>query len=345
MKEKIIVGFSGGVDSSVSAFLLQRAGYEVVGVQLLINNNQHENIDFASCAAERLGIELIFDYCEDDFKKSVIDGFISDYKKGVTPSPCPLCNSVFKFDKLLKIAEREGITKIATGHYAAIQNLDDGLSYIRRWNATFKDQSYMLYRLSAADLKRIVFPLSYCKNKEEVRNIAKEIGLVTAERKDSQGLCFAPDGIMQFLKDNGVEFLPGEIVDSNGKKLGEHCGYPLYTIGQRRGLGLKENKPLFITEIIPEENKIIVGDYASLYKDKINIKQLVLHGKYKLKENQKNLTARLRSSAGFVPVKNIENECILLKESTPWAAAGQHVVLYDGNGDEKSIVAGGAVIQ
>jgi tRNA-specific 2-thiouridylase len=118
----------------------------------------------------------------------------------------------------------------------------------------------------------------------------------------------------------------------------------LYTIGQRRGLGLKENKPLFVTQIIPDENRIVVGDYKDLYKEKINVTRLVLHGKYKLKENQKNLTARLRSSAGFVPVENIENDCVILKDATPWAAAGQHLVLYDGNGDENSVVAGGGII-
>ena len=344
MNKKIILGFSGGVDSSASAFLLQRAGYEVIAVQLLIDDNQHENMDFASRAAERLGIKLIFDYCEADFRKNVLEPFIDDYKKGVTPSPCPLCNAVFKFERLAKIAEREGIEKIATGHYAALQDADDGLHYIRRWNATFKDQSYMLYRLSPQLLRHTVFPLSCFKNKEEVRNVAREIGLVTANRKDSQGLCFAPNGIMKFLENNGVEFQSGMITDNTGKVLGNHDGYPLYTIGQRRGLGLKENKPLFVTQIIRDENRIVVGDYGELYNDRISVKQLILHGKYKHKENQKNLTARLRSSAGFVPVENIENDCIILKDATPWAAAGQHLVLYDGNGDENSVVAGGGII-
>ena len=344
MKEKIIVGFSGGVDSSTSAFLLQKAGYEVIGVQLLINDNQHENMEFARQSAARLGIKLIIDNCETDFKTSVLKPFIEDYVKGVTPSPCPLCNAVFKFDRLLKIADRENVDKIATGHYAALFCGDDGQQYIRRWNATFKDQSYMLYRLTEQVKNRLVFPLSCFKNKEEVRNVAREIGLVTANRKDSQGLCFAPNGIMKFLENNGVEFQSGMITDNTGKVLGNHDGYPLYTIGQRRGLGLKENKPLFVTQIIPEENKIVVGDYKDLYKEKIDVTRLVLHGKYKLKENQKNLTARLRSSAGFVPVENIENDCIILKDATPWAAAGQHLVLYDGNGDENSVVAGGGII-
>ena len=344
MKEKIIVGFSGGVDSSTSAFLLQKAGYEVIGVQLLINDNQHENMEFARQSAARLGIKLIFDNCETDFKTSVLKPFIEDYVKGVTPSPCPLCNAVFKFDRLLKIADRENVDKIATGHYAALFCGDDGQQYIRRWNATFKDQSYMLYRLTEQVKNRLVFPLSCFKNKEEVRNVAREIGLVTANRKDSQGLCFAPGGIMQFLKENGVTFKSGLITDKDGKIFAEHAGYPLYTIGQRRGLGIKVNQPLFITKIIPDENRIIVGDYSELYNDRISVKQLILHGKYKHKENQKNLTARLRSSAGFIPVKNIEEDFITLKEATPWAAAGQHLVLYDGNGDEKSVVAGGGII-
>lgn len=344
MGNKIIVGFSGGVDSSVSAFLLQKAGYEVVGVQLLINDNQHENMEFAQRAAKRLGIKLIFDNCESEFKKSVLDSFIADYNKGITLSPCPLCNDVFKFARLLEISKREGADTIATGHYAALKGMDDNLHYICRWSDTFKDQSYMLYRLSPEVLTRVVFPLSCFKSKDDVRNVAREIGLNTAERKDSQGLCFAPKGIMQFLLDNGVKLQPGLITDKNGNILGEHKGYQLYTIGQRRGLGLKMNSPLFVTKIVPDENKIIVGDYADLYTDRIKVTQLVLHGKYKRREAQRNLTARLRSSAGFIPVENIENDCVVLKKPTAWSAPGQHLVLYDGCGDEKSVVAGGGII-
>lgn len=343
MGNKIIVGFSGGVDSSVSAFLLQKAGYEVIGVQLLINGNQHENVEFAQRAAKRLGIKLLFDNCESEFKKSVLDPFITDYNSGITPSPCPLCNDVFKFAKLLEIAKREGAATIATGHYAALK-ADDNAHYICRWSDTFKDQSYMLYRLSPEILAQVVFPLSCFKSKNDVRNVAREIGLNTAERKDSQGLCFAPAGIMQFLLDNGAKLQPGVITDKTGAVLGEHKGYQLYTIGQRRGLGLKPSSPLFVTNIIPNENKIVVGDYDDLYTDKIKVRQLVLHGKYKQREAQRNLTARLRSSAGFIPVENIENDCVILKKPTAWSAPGQHVVLYDGCGDEKSIVAGGGVI-
>lgn len=343
MCNKVIVGFSGGVDSSTSAFLLQNAGYEVIGVQLLINDNQHENMEFAERAAEHLGIRLIFDNCGNEFRKSVLDSFINDYTRGITPSPCPLCNAVFKFVRLLKIAEREGADKIATGHYAALKIIDNQC-YIRRWNNTFKDQSYMLYRLLPEVLARVIFPLSCFESKSDVRNTARKIGLNTAERSDSQGLCFAPNGIMRFLQDNGVTFKPGLITDKNGSILGEHKGYPLYTVGQRRGLGMKMNSPLFITKIIPNENRIVVGDYNDLYMDKIEVTQLVLHGKYKYPEHQKNLTARLRSSAGFIPVKSIDNDCIVLEKPTAWSASGQHLVLYDGCGDEKSIVAGGGII-
>lgn len=344
MENKVIVGFSGGVDSSVCAFLLQKAGYEVIGVQLLINNNQHENMEFAQRAAQHLGIKLIFDNCEDEFGKSVLDSFINNYNKGITLSPCPLCNDVFKFARLSEIAEREGADKIATGHYASVKVMDDNLHYIRRWNSTFKDQSYMLYRLPPDVLARVIFPLSRFENKSEVRHLAREIGLNTAERRDSQGLCFAPKGIMQLLLDTNVKLRPGLISDKNGSILGEHKGYQLYTVGQRRGLGLKMNAPLFVTKIIPDENKIIVGDYDDLYTDKIKVTQLVLHGKFKQCEARKNLTARLRSSAGFVPVKTIENDCVILEKPTPWSAPGQHLVLYDGSGDEKSIVAGGGII-
>lgn len=344
MGNKVIVGFSGGVDSSASAFILQKAGYEVVGVQLLINDKQHENMDFAERAANKLEIKLLFEDCENEFGKSVLDSFINDYTKGITPSACPLCNSVFKFAKLLEIAERENADKIATGHYAALEVLDDNLHYIRRWNNSFKDQSYMLYRLSPEVLKRVIFPLSSFKTKNDVRDLARKIGLNTAERKDSQGLCFAPKGIMRFLQDNEVTLTPGLITDKNGNVLGEHNGYPLYTIGQRRALGLKMNAPLFVTKIIPTENRIVVGDYDDLYVDKIKVTQLVLHGKYKYQEHRKKLTARLRSSAGFIPVKSIENDCIVLEKPTAWSAPGQHLVLYDGNGDEKSIVAGGGII-
>lgn len=344
MGNKVIVGFSGGVDSSTSAFLLQKADCEVIGVQLLINDKQRENIEFAERAAKHLGIKLIFEDCENEFRKSVLDSFISDYAQGVTPSPCPLCNAVFKFAKLLEIAEREVADKVATGHYAALEVLDDNRHYIRRWNNSFKDQSYMLYRLPPEILKRVVFPLSCFETKNDVRDVARKIGLNTADRKDSQGLCFAPKGIMRFLQDNDVKFQPGFITDKNGNVLGEHKGYPLYTVGQRRGLGLKENTPLFITKIISDENRIVVGDYNDLYVDRIKVTQLVLHGKYKYREHWKQLTARLRSSAGFIPVKSIEDDCVVLEKPTAWSASGQHLVLYDGCGDEKSIVAGGGII-
>ena len=345
---RVVVGFSGGVDSTTSALFLMGQGYEVVGVTLVVSSSWSEsNIEHAKQAAMELGIEHRVVDCRKEFKSLVITPYLEEIALGITASPCPLCNQEFKFAKLFQVADEMNCEFIATGHYARTVE-DDGIRYIARWNETFKDQSYMLYRLAPELVARLLFPLAMMSTKGDVRNLASDNKLSVATRADSQGLCFAPDGVQAFLEHHLTSVARfGEIVDTNGRVLGTHRGYQYYTLGQRRGLGLVENKPCFVVSIDRDNNRLVVGDYNLLYRKSATISKFILHGKYNQIDSltQYRLTARPRYSSLGEAVERVEllsngSALITFEKETAHLASGQHLVIYDDN----KVVVGGGVI-
>lgn len=271
--KRIVVGLSGGVDSSLAAYLLKKEGHEVMGVTFRMWPKEECGASFArSCCnleavtraravAEDLNIpHYVVDFSE-IFKKTVVDYFCSEYLKGATPNPCVVCNEKIKFGKLLKKAKELGASLVATGHYANVSfNKAKNRFLLKEGKDKNKDQSYFLFRLSQEQLKSAVFPLGGM-TKEKVRALAKKLKIRTFDTVSSQDVCFIHDSTYAeyIKKKTGVEIKPGETVDKDGKILGTHKGIPFYTIGQRRGLGIAYKEPLYVTAIDVEKNRIIVG--------------------------------------------------------------------------------------
>jgi tRNA-specific 2-thiouridylase len=263
---KVLLGMSGGTDSSVAAMLLLDAGYEVTGVtfRFFEKDNNTEYLDDARELCSRLGIPHITYDLRDRFKKYIIDYFIKEYMTGRTPVPCTLCNNYLKWPILKEIADREGIYHIATGHYVQ-KTLCDGYWHIKSGTDSDKDQSFFLWGLPQDIMERMILPLGSI-TKTRVREIAAERGFMKASiKKDSLGVCFCPMDYRSFLRKNvnTDSIRPGVFCDEEGNNIGKHEGYPFYTIGQRRGLGIYMNKALFVKEILPEENKVIISDKLS----------------------------------------------------------------------------------
>lgn len=344
-KKKIVIGMSGGVDSSVAAYLLKSEGYEVIGVTLDHNEEKSLKLEIAGAKeiCDFLGIKHIVVDIQELFRKEVIENFLDGYSNGITPSPCVICDERVKLKTLFKIADEESAEYVATGHYCSVEYLDEFESYLLKVSINKrKDQSYMLYRLNRDKIERLKFPL-YNYEKVEIREIAKNIGLKIHDKGDSQGICFAKNGYIDFLRENlGDKIKKGKFLNKDGKVLGEHEGYQLYTIGQRRGLGLKLPKPHFIVNIKKESNEIILGDYEELYKKEVKL--LEFKSPVELdKLIGKKLIGRPRFSSfgdlGEIKIK--DNEVFFeFDESTPQLAPGQHLVLY-----YEDFVLGGGIIE
>lgn len=250
--KKVVLGMSGGIDSSVAALLLKNEGYEVIGVSLKHLKDDIANLGHKSCCsfddiqdarivAYQLNIPHYVIDVSSEFEKEVIVPFLDSYNKGITPSPCIICDEKIKMKKLFEFAQKINADYVSTGHYA--KKTEDGFLILDEKNK--KDQTYMLYRLEPAMLKKFLFPLgNYSKDK--IREIAKENDIYTYNKKDSQGICFAPKGYIEFLKENLKDKIrEGNFVDENGNIIAKHMGYQLYTVGQRRGLGLNLGEPFF----------------------------------------------------------------------------------------------------
>lgn len=289
-KERIVVAMSGGVDSSMAAALLKEEGYDVVGVGMQIwDYSKGKGGDtFGTCCspadvmdarkvAERLKIPFYLLNCEEEFEKEVVDYFVSEYFKGRTPNPCILCNQKMKFDYLLRRSKEFEAEKIATGHYAFIEE-DKGRYILKRGRDRDKDQSYFLFNLSQEQLSSIILPVGGF-TKKEIRKLAKKYQLGVADKEESQEICFVTDNNYErFIREKFPEKInreKGDIVLKDGTVLGQHKGIPFYTIGQRRGLGVAYKTPLYVVDIDVEKNRIIVGDNSDLLKkefivDRIN---------------------------------------------------------------------------
>ena len=272
--KKVVLGLSGGVDSTTAALLLQEKGYEVIGLYFDAMGKGREDAGAvrAEMAAKQLGIRFLYRDVSDIFREKVIGNFCSEYVCGRTPNPCIVCNPDVKFKTLLAAADEEGADWIATGHYAGTyQDPESEEWFIRRAKSEAKDQSYMLYRLGEDVISRLILPLNDAEDKEAVREIARKKALKNAEDKDSQEICFIEDGddYKAFLRRNGCDLPKGDFVDADGNILGEHQGILHYTIGQRKGLGIALGKPAFVTGIDSEKNQVVLGDNQDLFKTEV----------------------------------------------------------------------------
>lgn len=352
--KKVMIGMSGGVDSSVAAFLLQKESLEVIGATMKLYNN--EDIDFVSektcCSLDdvldaksvcaRLGIRHYTLNMTDDFKKEVIERFISAYQNGFTPNPCIDCNRYMKFSKMLHKAQELDIDYVATGHYARIEKQGD--RYILKKAVDLsKDQSYVLYSLTQEQLKVTKFPLGNY-SKQQVREIAEENGFVNARKHESQDICFVPDGdYSKFIEYyTGKTYPCGDFVDMNGKRLGEHKGIIRYTIGQRRGLGLALPASMYVVEKDVENNKVILGFNDDLFKKEVNVKNISFTACDGL-DKPERLCAKIRYNQKEQPAtvtQTDENHFkIVFDEPQRAITKGQAAVLYDGD----TVVGGGTI--
>lgn len=352
--KKVMIGMSGGVDSSVAAFLLQKESLEVIGATMKLYNN--EDIDFVSektcCSLDdvldaksvcaRLGIRHYTLNMTEDFKKEVIERFISAYQNGFTPNPCIDCNRYMKFSKMLHKAQELNIDYVATGHYARIEKQGD--RYILKKAVDLsKDQSYVLYSLTQEQLKVTKFPLGNY-TKQQVREIAEENGFVNARKHESQDICFVPDGdYSKFIEYyTGKTYPCGDFVDMNGKRLGEHKGIIRYTIGQRRGLGLALPASMYVVEKDVDNNKVILGFNDDLFKKEVNVKNISFTACDGL-DKPERLCAKIRYNQKEQPATVTQTDenhfTIVFDEPQRAITKGQAAVLYDGD----TVVGGGTI--
>lgn len=352
--KKVMIGMSGGVDSSVAAFLLQKESLEVIGATMKLYNN--EDIDFVSektcCSLDdvldaksvcaRLGIRHYTLNMTDDFKKEVIERFISAYQNGFTPNPCIDCNRYMKFSKMFHKAQELDIDYVATGHYARIEKQGD--RYILKKAVDLsKDQSYVLYSLTQEQLKVTKFPLGNY-TKQQVREIAEENGFVNARKHESQDICFVPDGdYSKFIEYyTGKTYPCGDFVDMNGKRLGEHKGIIRYTIGQRRGLGLALPASMYVVEKDVDNNKVILGFNDDLFKKEVNVKNISFTACDGL-DKPERLCAKIRYNQKEQPATVTQTDenhfTIVFDEPQRAITKGQAAVLYDGD----TVVGGGTI--
>lgn len=335
MSKKVLLGMSGGVDSSVSALLLKEAGYEVIGVTLNLFpcTTCCSYIDVKD-VCRKIGIEhFIYDGVE-DFEKHVIQDFISEYKQCRTPNPCIECNKYMKFGAMYEKAKELGCDYIATGHYAKIE-WDDKYqqNVLKKSKADKKDQSYVVYNLPREMLDKVLFPLGDFTSKDQIRKIAEEHNLSVAHKSDSEDICFIPNkDYKAFLENNSdIKAKQGNIVNLKGEKLGTHTGLYKYTIGQRKGLGISNPVPLFVVGFNQAKNELIVGEEKDLYKKELYVTDINLLLADKLEQPLK-VNAKIRYAAKEAPatITQIEPNKIKVEFDQPQKSItpGQSVAFY-----------------
>ncbi len=345
----VVVAMSGGVDSSLTAALLKNQGYEVVGVTMqLESDNFHERsccsskeIEDAAAVAEKLGIKFhVVDFRE-DFKKNVINYFVAEYLNGKTPNPCVRCNKKIKFGKLFGFAESLKADFLATGHYARIV-FEDGRFKLKKAKDFYKDQSYVLYNLTAEQLKKILFPLGEF-SKNETRAMAEKLNLHVAHKKDSQDICFIPNNdyknFLQNFAPSADALQAGEIEDTSGKILGHHNGIANYTIGQRKGLGISAECPLYVVKLDAENGKVIVGKSGEVFSKSLSVTNV--HWIYK-PDLSETLQAKIRygfktGECTITEFKNFLKVEFLEKQRA--VTPGQSIVFYDND----ELIGGGII--
>lgn len=353
---KALIAMSGGVDSSVAAFLMKEQGYDLMGVTMKLFYNEDvgiprehsccslDDVEDARSVSYKLDIPYhVFNFSE-SFAQTVISRFIDAYENGRTPNPCIDCNRYLKFDRLYSRAQELGCGCIATGHYARIeQDRESGRYLLKKALDDKKDQSYVLYSLTQEQLKHTRFPLG-CMTKQEVRRIAKAQGFLNAHKHDSQDICFVQNGnYAEFMERYTKKKYPaGDFVDRNGHFLGRHCGIVRYTIGQRKGLGLSFPEPMYVCAVNPADNTVTLGRESELYATSLIANDINLisvpsiHTPLRLKAK-----VRYRQAEQWASVLQIDGDTLQIDFDLPQRAVtkGQAVVLYDGD-----VVVGGGTI-
>lgn len=355
--EKVVVGMSGGVDSSVAAYLLKQQGYEVIGVTMQIWQKEdtctiEENggccglsaVEDARRVAAALDIPYYVMNFREEFQKQVIDYFTDEYLHGRTPNPCIACNRYVKWEALLNRSISIGADYIATGHYARVEKLPNGRYSLRQSATLAKDQTYALYNLTQEQLKRTIMPVG-AYTKEEVRKIAEEIELLVADKPDSQDICFVPDGdYASFIKETtGKTIQEGDFIKPDGTVIGKHKGIIHYTVGQRKGLGLALGYPAFVLEIRPETNQVVIGTYEESLTKTVRANQLNFMSVEDLTDPRR-VFAKIRynhKGAWCIAERTGDDEITCTFEEDQRAVTpGQALVLYDG----EYVLGGGTIL-
>ncbi len=355
MKKKVMVAMSGGVDSSVAAALLMEQGYDVVGVTMKLRPDQYmvegakggccslEDVNDARRVANHLGFPHYVFNLTDLFTKKVIDYFVEEYLRGRTPNPCIACNRFLKFDELLRRALSLNMDYVATGHYARIYHNEETGRHGLKKALCAKDQSYVLYNLTQHQLQHTLLPLGDF-SKDQVREIARSLGLPVAEKADSQEICFVDNGdYAGFIERYKGKAAPeGFFVSTTGEVLGKHRGITHYTIGQRKGLGIALGRPMFVVEIKPEENIVVLGEEGESYFDELVAVDLNLIPFERL-ESEMEVEAKVRYQAKpeRAAVYPFGEGAVRVKFERPQRAVtpGQAVVFYKG----EEVLGGGTI--
>ena len=358
MKKKVVVGMSGGVDSSVAAFLLKEQGYDVIGVTMQIWQDEAEEersaeggccgltaVDDARRVAEKLNIPYYVMNFKQEFKKQVMDYFVAEYLRGHTPNPCIACNRYVKWEALLKRSLEIGADYIATGHYARIDRLPNGRFAIRNSVTASKDQTYALYSLTQEQLSRTLMPVGEFA-KDEIRKIALEAGLPVANKPDSQEICFIPDddyaGFIEREAGSAVPG-PGNFVDKDGKVLGRHKGITHYTIGQRKGLEIAMGRRVFVTEIRPETAEVVLGENEDVFTDRVLCDRVNFMSVADITEPTRVKAKICYNHQGeYCVLEKQVDGSVLCRFEKPVRAStpGQAVVFYDG----EYVLGGGTIL-
>ena len=347
MKKRVLLGMSGGVDSSVAAVLLKNEGYDVVGVTLKLvpdefSDEGNQAARDAKEISDLLGIEHHIIDLEDKFSLNVMTDFAEKYLSGKTPNPCVICNQKIKFGEMLALADKFCCDYLATGHYAQCVFDESSGNYLLKKAPHKKDQSYFLYTLPQETLKRVVFPLGTL-TKQEVREIATQYSLPTSSKRDSQDICFVQSGkhadFIQKFTDKGGQM--GNFVSSDGKILGAHKGIIHYTIGQRKGLGIALGEPKFVTKIDALSGDITLSDNESLMSDELTIKNLcfTFDNKQSKFEAQVKIRFAAQPSQATVTLLNDNRAKIVFRDKQRAITSGQSAVFYDGD----TVLGGGEI--
>lgn len=356
-KKTVVIGMSGGVDSSVGAYLLQVAGYNVIGVTMQIWQDEDacsvsENggccglsaVDDARRVANDLDIPYYVMNFKNEFKENVMDYFIQEYLEGRTPNPCIACNRYVKWESLLKRSLDIGADYIATGHYARVVQLENGRYTLKKSATAAKDQTYALYNLTQYQLEHTLMPVGEY-TKDEIRQIADKIQLKVANKPDSQEICFIPDNnYAKFIEENtDVSIQEGNFVTRDGVILGRHKGITHYTVGQRKGLNLALGHPVFVLEIRPETNEVVIGESDQVFSDVLYANNLNYMSIAEL-ESEMKVEAKIRYShiGASCTIKKVGEDLIQCIFDEPQRAItpGQAVVFYDGD----YVVGGGTIL-
>lgn len=355
--KRVVIGMSGGVDSTVAAFLLKEQGYEVIGVTMKTWDDPSEDyaekmggccslssIEDARRAAEKIGIPFYVMNFKKPFQDKVIEPFITEYEAGRTPNPCVACNKHIKFDLLLRKSHELGAWYVATGHYAQIQQNEAGRWLLKRSGEVHKDQTYMLYNFTQYQLAHTLMPLGAYGSKAEIRELAAQLGMDVASKPDSQEICFIPDDdYVSFLESNrNKPFKQGNFVDQQGNKIAPHKGIIHYTIGQRKGLGITFGKPTFVVDINPVTGDVVLGDGDAVYAPGLEA-EAVNWIPFDVPAGPLRLSVKIRHTTheSMATVEPLGQDGARVLFDTPQRAIspGQSVVFYDGD-----VVVGGGLI-